>query len=540
MKKLVLLALFLSLSAHAEKKTPEQYWTETGLTTDVVLNELHLLNASSCGKDFNSYRGCIAAVNAVAAMSDPALRLVPSQALGMGGFGKVVKTFGSFSLAQVAEEKNEDSFRAIWERQEARRHAAEDSAEKLFKAGREMDFEPIFREVKELSVKDSKLDAAAAAAAVTGFLQDSVDSHARIEARAALYDSMNDADQSFVGVGIVLQSLGGKTIVINPVEGGPADKAGIKSNDVVTKVDGVSVEGAKLGKVVDLVRGPKGKRVVLTVKRDGRNFPVSIVRDQISLPNVESKTVSDLGASVGVIKLRNFMDRNACRMMEQEIREMKSVSGLVLDLRGNGGGLIDQAVCIGGLFLGQKVVVKVKDLDQDSFESLPAQSPAVTDLPLVVLIDAGSASASEIVSGAIQDHQRGWLLGERSFGKGTVQANVNFWNDKIVFYRTIQRFYQPSGRTNQQVGISPDFEVPATPGASEDVRFRLREADIFPHGLGAVGPSWVQPRPDEVTRVNDCVAGEKLADKVFAEAKAQGHAADYQLLSAEETLRCSR
>jgi carboxyl-terminal processing protease len=219
---------------------------------------------------------------------------------------------------------------------------------------------------------------------------------------------------------------------------------------------------------------------------------------------------------------------------------MGPVSGLVLDLRGNLGGLIDQAVCIGGLFLGREVVVKVKDLDRDSFEELSSSKPAATDLPLVVLIDAGSASASEIVSGAIQDHQRGWLLGERSFGKGTVQANMNFWNDKIVFYRTVQRFYQPTGRTNQQVGISPDFEVPATPSATEEDRFRLREADIFPHGLGAVGPMWAQPRPEEARKVNGCVAGEKLADKVFAEAKARGHAVDYQLLRAEETLRCSR
>jgi carboxyl-terminal processing protease len=236
------------------------------------------------------------------------------------------------------------------------------------------------------------------------------------------------------------------------------------------------------------------------------------------------------------------MDRNACEVIGQKIEKLTAdgAKGLVFDLRGNGGGLLDEAICIGGLFAGQKVIVKVKDLEANSFEDKPSFHDSITSLPLVILIDAGSASASEVVSGAMQDHRRAWILGERSFGKGTVQAPQPFLSRDIVLFRTIQRFYQPLGRTNQLVGIFPDFEVPATPDATADERFRLREADIYPHALKAESGDWKQPRPDEVSAVGACVAKDSLAKKAYAAAKAKKAAVDYQLLSAEEVLKCGK
>jgi carboxyl-terminal processing protease len=467
-----------------------------------------------------------------------------------------VKSFGDFALVQVAESKTKETLRVVAERERAKQNRISAELEKIFFKNQSAmrlarpgavpesvtNFETVITDVAKIAVKDPASDALVTASAISAHVAESIDAHARIEAVQEMQDGLNDADQSFTGIGATLEYLDEMPVVTGPIEGGPAEKAGIKANDVITHVDNVSVKGMKLTEAVKIIRGPEGSTVKLRILRDGREVQISIVRAAIKLENVESKLVSDLGNAVGVIKLRNFMDRNACTSIGEKIDELtaKGAKGLVLDLRGNGGGLVDQAVCIGGLFAGQKVIVKVKDLESDTFEDNTAFNESITDLPLVVLIDAGSASASEIVSGAMQDHRRAWILGERSFGKGTVQAPQPFLTRDIVLFRTIKRFYQPLGRTNQLVGIFPDFEVPAKPDATADERFRLREADIYPHALKAESGDWKQPRPAEVSAVSACVASGSLAKKAYAAAKAKKASVDYQLLSAEEVLRCSK
>jgi carboxyl-terminal processing protease len=284
--------------------------------------------------------------------------------------------------------------------------------------------------------------------------------------------------------------------------------------------------------------------VKLKVLRDGKEISLDIVRDTIKQDNLEAKVVSDLGRKIGVIKLRSFMDKNACGKMGQKLLSLEStdkVEGIVLDLRGNGGGLLDQAVCMGGLFFGKKVVVKVRDLQGGTFKDMFGSLPAATALPVVALIDAGSASASEVLSGALQDQQRAWVVGERSFGKGSVQAPSIFaGNEKIVLYKTVQRFYQPLGRTNQIVGIEPNFVRPIKPNATEEERFALRERDYFPNALDAESQAWVETRKEKVAKVESCVASGKLAEKKYAELTAARSNADYQLLAAQEVLNCDK
>jgi len=539
---LVSLSIFLSLQAFAEKKTPEQYWTETNFSTNVLLTELRLLQSESCYAELKAYRGCVAAVNAIAAKAEPALQLVPTNVAR--DVGPVTKSFGPLSLVRVLEENPaaQESLRVIWEKSEAKRKRKNEALASAFQATRasRTDFETIFRELIPVALKDRNQDALVAGSAASAFLAEAVDAHARIEPMAQLQDSMNDANENFTGIGATLQSLSGKTVVASVIEGGPAEKSGVKANDVILAVDSSATEGKKVDDVVKLIRGPEGSTVTLRVLRKGQSANIRIVRAKIKLENVEAKIINDLGAVVGFIKLRSFMDKKACTIIAQKIQEFESqrVTGIVLDLRGNGGGLLDQGVCIGGLFLGQKVVVKVKDLESDRFEDLPASRPAITKLPVVALIDGGSASASEILAGALQDYQRSWVIGERSFGKGTVQAPSGFYNQNIVLYRTIQRFYQPSGRTNQMVGISPDIEVPAKLNATADERFTLREGDIYPNGLEAVGPVWRQARPADVQRIEGCLSRGGLAKAKVAAAERSETPADYQLLTAQEVLGC--
>lgn len=553
----LIFALLLSLSSHAgEKKTSEQYWAETGLSMKVLTETINSLEPEPCAQRLEYFRGCVAAVNAVAAQGQPAMRFVPVNSAKEQGFGAVVKNFGDFVLVEVAASKSKDSLRVAFERDRAKQERISNEVEALFRKYQSAmrlarqgtvpqgvtDFEAAITEVAEVAVKDPAADALVTASAISAHVAESIDAHARIEAVQEMQDGLNDADQSFIGIGATLEVLDEMPVVTAPIEGGPAEKAGVKANDVITHVNDVSLKGMKLSEAIKLIRGPEGSTAKLRLLREGRELQLAIVRAPIKMENVESKLVNDFGNPVGVIKLRNFMDRKACDVISQKIENLQGqgARGLVLDLRGNGGGLIDQAVCIGGLFAGRKVIVKVRDVQAGTFEDNVASNNAITNLPLVVLIDAGSASASEIVSGAMQDHQRAWIVGERSFGKGTVQAPQPFMSRDIVLFRTIKRFYQPLGRTNQLVGIFPDFEVPATPDATADERFRLREADIYPHALKAESGDWKQPRPGEVNAVASCVTKDSLAKKAYAEAKAKKAAVDYQLLSAEEVLRCSR
>ncbi len=544
MKSLLLLLALVPALSYAEKRTPEEYWTRTDLNTAIVSRDLGILEAKSCAASEKNFMGCVAAINAVAAMAEPAMILVPKKLVNdaKAGVGEEVQNFGTFSLAKVIADvsSDQDTVRTVFLRSEAKRKLLR--AETLALRKLPADFPKLFERTVELGKIDRSKDALAAGAAVSAFFTEAVDAHARIEPYEQLQDSLNDADQSFTGIGATLQEMNGKIIVQAPIEGSPAMKAGIKPNDVIVAVDGKIALKKKLADVVKDIRGQEGSVVVIRILRSGKEMDLSITRQKISLPNIEAKVVKDFGLNVGVIRLRSFMDNQACVQIAEKIEWLESqrVEALVMDLRGNGGGLLAESICIGGLFLGQKVIVKVKNLESNEFQDGVSWELQKTKLPVVTLIDSGSASASEVLSGALQDHQRSWIVGERSFGKGTVQAPRGFYNDKIVMFRTIQRFYQPSGRTNQMVGITPDIEVFQKPDATEEEKFRLREAEIYPLGLEAVGPVWKQTRQKEVSSIQKCVAQKNLAKAKALEAAKLDAAVDYQLLAAQEVLLCTK
>lgn len=544
------LCAILPAYAHAEKKTPEEYWTGTGLTTEKMVKDLGLFTAQACYNSLNGFKGCVAALNSLASRMEPAGRLVPNALSGDAslGFGPKVKGFTGLTLVTVPETKRDKSvtLRALWAKEQDKRKKTEAALENLFRArtSSPVDFEAILKDILPQAVKEKKDDAIAAGGAVSAYLAQAVDAHARIEPVEQLQDSLSDADESFAGIGASIQELDGNILIPAVVEGSPAEKAGVKGQDRIVAVDGKAIAGMKSDAVVKLIRGPVGSRVSVRVLRDGRELDIAIIRDNIKQENVEAKVVNDLGRKIGVIRLRSFMDDKGCATMAQKIGQLTmvdKVEGLVLDLRNNGGGLLKEAVCMGGLFFGKKVVVKVKDLSSDKFQEQASTQTQATNLPLVVLIDGGSASASEVLSGALQDHERAWILGERSFGKGSVQAPMQFPSlAGVVMFATIQRFYQPKGRTNQLVGISPNFERPFKPDATEEERFTLREGDIYPNALGAESQGWKETRTSAVSKIDACVNQAGAAKKKFAEAKAAGKVADYQLLSAQEIFACDK
>lgn len=558
-----LLVLPLLLSSTAFARTSAEHWAWTGLSTNDALRMsfgegVGIFDDKNCYSDFDHYRGCVGAVNAVASMADPAMQLLPSSVAR--DFGKVVKNYGGLSLVEITaveETKVGDTQRAVLARRAERRNKITEALRPQFRAARlrQNFFATLFTETVKESIKDQSLDPMAAGMALSAYLS-ALDAHARLQPADEFAERSGGTGESFAGIGAMLGKVNGKLVVANVIENSPAEAAGLRDNDILLAIDGTSLEGKEIDDAVKLIRGEAGSLVILSISRKGAPTTLSVVRGQVQSKNVQARVVEDLGAKIGVLKINSFVDDTLCDTLAAKITdlEQKGVTGLVVDVRGNPGGLIDQAVCVGGLFVGKKVIVKVRDLNAQLPRPYLSAQNQVTRLPVAVLIDGGSASASELVAGALRDHNRAWNVGERSFGKGTVQQSnpsegkqVLAWTNllrlrRLLKFETIQRFYQPGGTTNQMVGIGADFEVPARPNMTEDERFVRREADIFPNGLVAEGKEWKPSAAREAAAkaVRECMAKEGKALRAYEQKTAADEIADYQLLAAQEVLGCSK
>lgn len=320
--------------------------------------------------------------------------------------------------------------------------------------------------------------------AIQGMLR-SLDPHSSFLSREAYDELQIDTKGEFGGIGIVITLKNNMVTVISPIEGSPAHKAGVKAGDLIIKVDGEQTKDMKLWEAVKKIRGKRGATVVITVKRKGlaETKDLSIVRDIIPLESVRSY---ELKPSYGYVRITNFRDRTfddvkaALKKLESEKTPLK---GLILDLRDNPGGLLDQAVRIADIFLEEGRIVSVKGRLKTHSKSYSAHvNDEKRDYPIVLLINGGSASASEIVAGALQDHGRALVLGVTSFGKGSVQT-VEPLRDGSGLKLTIARYYTPKGRSIQATGIEPDIVVkerlvtkPETPD-----RHHFKEKDLKNH-----------------------------------------------------------
>lgn len=293
----------------------------------------------------------------------------------------------------------------------------------------------------------------------------------------------------FGGLGIEVTQEDGYVKVVSPIDGTPADEAGIQAGDVITHVDGEPVQGLTLNQAVELMRGPVGSEIVITVVREGADepFDVSIIRDTIKIAAVKTRTE---GSTI-VLRISSFTDQtfpnleSGLKEAAEEIGGMDAVTGVVLDLRNNPGGLLNQAILVSNAFLDKGEIVSTRGRNPQDSERYNATPGDLADgKPIVVLINGGSASASEIVSGALQDHRRAIIVGTKSFGKGSVQTIMPLQGDGAMRLTTA-RYYTPSGRSIQSLGVAPDIIVeqqPAPEETEETTRRRQRsEADLRGH-----------------------------------------------------------
>lgn len=263
----------------------------------------------------------------------------------------------------------------------------------------------------------------------------------------------------FGGIGVyVVEMEGGKLAIVSPIKGTPAAMAGLKNGDIITKINGESVVNMSQDDAVHLMRGDPGTQLDLSILRldDGKEHDFKIVREIINVPSVEDKIISE-APLLGYIKLNQFHARSA-QEMAQSVNNLedKKTKGLILDLRDNGGGDFDAALAIADIFLDNKEVVSLKDAK--GRETVHNAGAGSYDAPLIVLVNKNSASASEILAGALQDNGRAILVGEKTFGKGLVQT-VYPLRDGGALKLTIQKYFTPKGTDINQIGITPDYVV---------------------------------------------------------------------------------
>jgi carboxyl-terminal processing protease len=332
-------------------------------------------------------------------------------------------------------------------------------------------------------VKDGEL----VSAAIQGMVSN-LDPHSSYMDAKAYADMQITTKGEFGGVGIeVTQDENGLIKVVSPIDGTPAARAGIKTGDRIVGIDGTSITTLPLQEAIDKMRGPTGSKITLTVLREGEKkpFDVALVRATVQVDAATYRREGD----IGYIRLPGFNERTA-EGLEHAVRDLKKqigpgIKGYVLDLRNNPGGLLDQAVQVSDDFLGSGEIVSVRGRHVEDTQRYDAHGGDITDgKPVVVLINGGTASASEIVSGALQDHKRATIVGMISFGKGSVQTILPLGEGRGALRLTTARYYTPSGHSIQAEGIVPDIQVAQGDEANTPKLARPSEADLRGHLAG--------------------------------------------------------
>ncbi len=311
-------------------------------------------------------------------------------------------------------------------------------------------------------------------------LMANLDAHSSFMNTKKYKDMQIQTNGEFGGLGITVGMRDGALTVISPIEGTPADKAGIKAGDIILKIDDKSSLNLTIDEAVNIMRGKPNTKITLTVVRKGEPKPlnIDIIRDIIKIDSVYVKTIEDTNTLY--LRVTSF-DKKVVDGVLEALKKHPKADGIILDLRNNPGGLLNQAVGLVNLFVDKGVIVSQKGRVASENQVYNATAAGTyKDIPIVILVNGGSASASEIVSGALQDHKRAVLIGEKTFGKGSVQVILPIGNDEALRL-TIARYYLPSGRTIQAKGVVPDIEVFPGEVPVEKNEFAIKEADLKKH-----------------------------------------------------------
>ena len=393
------------------------------------------------------------------------------------------------------------------------------------------EFLAVYRKVK-LSYVDKVDDKQLMEGAIQGMLA-SLDPHSAFLDKSDFSSLQTQIDGEYGGLGLTVTLEDEAVKVIAPTKDTPADKAGIKSGDFITHLDGKLIIGGTLDEAVEAMRGVPGTSIKLTIFRPGRDAPfdVTVTRAVIDLKPVRWEVKN----RIGVISITGFSEQTGADVVAAVSGIKKSLGGnplgYIIDLRSNPGGILDEAVSVSDAFLSSGEIVSERGRDKSDIQRWWAERAVPGDVtggaPIIVLVDAGSASASEIVAGALQDHHRGLVMGERSFGKGSVQSVLPLTRDTGLRL-TVARYHLPSGRSVQEGGIKPDVRVPQLTDPDYKKRVSVRESDLRRHLVNELKDNSKDLEEDRIDDPRFAMTAEQL--------KAKG-IDDFQLYYAMETLQ---
>ena len=393
------------------------------------------------------------------------------------------------------------------------------------------EFLAVYRKVK-LGYVDKVDDKQLMEGAIQGMLA-SLDPHSAFLDKSDFSSLQTQIDGEYGGLGLTVTLEDEAVKVIAPTKDTPADKAGIKSGDFITHLDGKLILGGTLDEAVEAMRGAPGTSIKLTIYRPGRDAPfdVTITRAVIDLKPVRWEVKN----RIGVISITGFSEQTGADVVAAVSGIKKTLGGnplgYIIDLRSNPGGILDEAVSVSDAFLSSGEIVSERGRDKSDIQRWWAERAVPGDVtggaPIIVLVDAGSASASEIVAGALQDHHRGLVMGERSFGKGSVQSVLPLTRDTGLRL-TVARYHLPSGRSVQEGGIKPDVRVPQLTDPDYKKRVSVRESDLRRHLVNELKDNSKDLEEDRIDDPRFAMTAEQL--------KAKG-IDDFQLYYAMETLQ---
>jgi carboxyl-terminal processing protease len=551
-------AMVLPNAAWSKSKSIDDHWAALGFKFERIERQKKLSTAQ-CNKDEKSLIACTHAINAILAYAPTSLRLVPeSYRAARPEYSAPSQTFGLASLVEAPKSQAKNMAQLILESRKVKKEIAEGwktaFATLSADAQSQIDFEAIVSGIKKepfFAENEAKI----VGAVTNAFYEILHDPHTMVIPTPSK-NEMFEAEETIVGIGATMQPIereGKKYPVVHQVlEDSPAHKGGLLPKDVITDIDGAPIAGQPMDEIISKIRGAEGTKVALQVLRGDTTLELTLVRSKLENRNVRSKLVGD-AKEVGYVRLNNFMEMNPktgealpCIQVRAAITDLEGqgAKSLILDLRDNGGGLIGEAECISNLFLDLKSgepIVSTKSLipEKRSF-MLPDALPAKihTKLPLVVLMNSSSASASEIVAGALQDYERAFLIGERTYGKGSVQTFRPLGSrGELELKETTARFYLPSGRTNQIATVRPDVERYSQPNPTDEDKVAMREEDSYT-ALPPVGPEWIQTRPELVGKLESCMQSEGTAETNYKNNLQGALGADFQLYSAIDAAKC--
>ncbi len=538
-----LMGLAIGLSSEgifAQKK--KDYWADTKLPFTYFTSK-HSVDI--CYESETKFQGCVFAVQAALDETKPrqelwtvelysALQEKPKSTFEMGGL--------VFAEARSMEGKKVGEILKIVKAERAQLFSSLSTLYNTTKRDR-LDFAALYTSIKT-NIIDKGTAEPRITAEMTNLSKAVVEGpYSEILPTEWLKD-MSNGGAVFVGIGIEFKPVDKLMVITRPIKGGPAEIAGLKAKDVLVAVDGVPLLGKSSDEIVGMITGELGTNVKIKVRRGLEEMEFTIARGRIKTQTLVAESIDGNAGSYKWIQLRDFMDEEICNKLRAELKAANEddKKGIILDLRQNPGGLLNMATCVVGLFVPpQANILEQRFLDPRKSTAVEGcDSPEELSKPIITLIDAGSASASEIVAGALQDLNRSLVMGVRSFGKGTVQTVIL---ESIIYKlhskKTLATYHLPSGRTPQIVGILPSIEIYPVVDPKEEDKYAYRQEDEYLKVVPAMNKPWEETRPVYVSAIKGCMLANGRAKTDFDPKSDELKFADYQLLSAVDALDCT-